>query len=134
MMMSPEPWENQYESMSPEKHAFYEVSHSCLMEPTSRDGPASVAFTDGIRMGACLDRNGLRPSRYYVTKDDLVIPWLPKPAMLDIAPERVAIKRPFATGPHVFLVDTEQGRNRMTDEELKNNIRVASDPVSTMAR
>ena len=69
MMMIPEPWEN-HESMSPEKRAFYEY-HSCLMEPW--DGPASIAFTDGKVIGACLDRNGLRPSRYYVTKDDLVI-------------------------------------------------------------
>src|SRR5437899_1385259 len=62
MMMIPEPWEN-HESMSPEKRAFYEY-HSCLLEPW--DGPASIAFTDGIRIGAVLDRNGLRPSRYYV--------------------------------------------------------------------
>ena len=69
MMMIPEPWSN-HESMSPEKKAFYEY-HGCLMEPW--DGPASVAFTDGTRIGACLDRNGLRPSRFYVTKDDLVV-------------------------------------------------------------
>ena len=68
MMMIPEPWEN-HESMDPERRAFYEF-HSCLMEPW--DGPASIAFTDGKVIGACLDRNGLRPSRYYVTKDDLV--------------------------------------------------------------
>src|SRR6476660_5549010 len=64
MMMIPEPWTKD-ESMSPEKKAFYEY-HSCLMEPW--DGPASIAFTDGKRIGAVLDRNGLRPSRYYVTK------------------------------------------------------------------
>src|SRR6202008_2244426 len=69
MMMIPEPWEN-HESMDPERRAFYEY-HSCLMEPW--DGPASIAFSDGVRIGAVLDRNGLRPSRYYVTKDDLVI-------------------------------------------------------------
>jgi glutamate synthase domain-containing protein 1 len=69
MMMIPEPWTN-HESMSDEKKAFYEY-HSCLMEPW--DGPASIAFTDGKKIGAVLDRNGLRPSRYYVTKDDLVI-------------------------------------------------------------
>ena len=67
MMMIPEPWPN-HESMSDEKKAFYEY-HSCLMEPW--DGPASIAFTDGLQIGAVLDRNGLRPSRYYVTKDDL---------------------------------------------------------------
>jgi glutamate synthase (ferredoxin) len=64
MMMIPEPWSG-HESMSESKKAFYEY-HSCLMEPW--DGPASVAFTDGTMMGATLDRNGLRPSRYYVTQ------------------------------------------------------------------
>ena len=69
MMMIPEPWAN-HATMSDEKKAFYEY-HCCLMEPW--DGPASIAFTDGRQIGAVLDRNGLRPSRYYVTKDDLVI-------------------------------------------------------------
>src|SRR3989338_4264770 len=69
MMMIPEPWSN-HESMSDEKKAFYEF-HSSLMEPW--DGPASIAFTDGIKIGAVLDRNGLRTSRYYVTKDNLVV-------------------------------------------------------------
>src|SRR5262249_53442141 len=69
MMMIPEPWGGDA-TMSPEKRAFYEF-HACLMEPW--DGPASIAFTDGRQIGAVLDRNGLRPSRYYVTKDDLVI-------------------------------------------------------------
>ena len=69
MMMIPEPWAG-HRQMSEEKKAFYEY-HACLMEPW--DGPASIAFTDGVRIGAVLDRNGLRPSRYYVTKDDLVI-------------------------------------------------------------
>ena len=96
MMMIPEPWEN-HESMSPEKRAFYEY-HSCLMEPW--DGPASIAFTDGIRIGACLDRNGLRPSRYYVTKDDLVI-MASEAGVLPVEPERIAAKRPVAAGPDV---------------------------------
>jgi len=100
MMMIPEPWEN-HESMSAEKHAFYEY-HSCLMEPW--DGPASIAFTDGTRIGACLDRNGLRPSRYYVTKDDLVI-MASEAGVLDIAPERVAIKGRLQPG-RMFLIDT----------------------------
>ena len=113
MMMIPEPWEN-HESMSPEKHAFYEY-HSCLMEPW--DGPASIAFTDGTRIGACLDRNGLRPSRYYVTKDDMVI-MASEAGVLDIAPERVAIKGRLQPG-RMFLVDTEQGRI-VADEELKS--------------
>ena len=68
------------------------------MEPW--DGPASIAFTDGIRIGACLDRNGLRPSRYYVTKDDLVI-MASEAGVLPIAPERIAHQGPLATGPHV---------------------------------
>jgi glutamate synthase (ferredoxin) len=87
MMMIPEPWSG-HESMSDEKKAFYEY-HSCLMEPW--DGPASVAFTDGKSIGATLDRNGLRPSRYYVTKDDLVI-MASEAGVLPIPPERVAMK------------------------------------------
>ena len=69
MMMIPEPW-SRHKQMSPERRAFYEY-HACLMEPW--DGPASIAFTDGVRIGAVLDRNGLRPSRYWVTRDDLVV-------------------------------------------------------------
>ncbi|MEW6297153.1 MAG: glutamate synthase subunit alpha, partial [Thermodesulfobacteriota bacterium] len=103
MMMIPEPWEN-HESMSDEKRAFYEY-HNSLMEPW--DGPASIAFTDGIRVGAVLDRNGLRPSRYYVTKDDLVI-MASEVGVLDIPPERVLEKRRLQPG-RMFLVDTEQG-------------------------
>ena len=112
MMMIPEPWEN-HESMDPERRAFYEY-HSCLIEPW--DGPASMAFTDGIRIGACLDRNGLRPSRYYVTKDDVVI-MASEAGVLPIAPDRVAIKGRLQPG-RMFLVDTEQGRI-IADEELK---------------
>ena len=85
MMMIPEPWSG-HESMSAEKKAFYEY-HSCLMEPW--DGPASIAFTDGTMIGAVLDRNGLRPSRYYVTKDDLVI-MASEAGVLPVPPERVA--------------------------------------------
>jgi glutamate synthase (ferredoxin) len=113
MMMIPEPWEN-HESMSPEKRAFYEY-HSCLMEPW--DGPASIAFTDGKVIGAVLDRNGLRPSRYYVTKDDLVI-MASEAGVLPIEPERIALKGRLQPG-RMFLVDTELGRI-VTDEELKN--------------
>jgi glutamate synthase (ferredoxin) len=113
MMMIPEPWEN-HESMSAEKHAFYEY-HSCLMEPW--DGPASIAFTDGIRIGACLDRNGLRPSRYYVTKDDMVI-MASEAGVLPVEPERVLQKGRLQPG-RMFLVDTELGRI-VADEELKN--------------
>jgi glutamate synthase domain-containing protein 2/glutamate synthase domain-containing protein 1/glutamate synthase domain-containing protein 3 len=114
MMMIPEPWEN-HESMSPEKRAFYEY-HSCLMEPW--DGPASIAFTDGKKIGAVLDRNGLRPSRYYVTKDDFVI-MASEAGVLPVEPERVAHKGRLQPG-RMFLVDTEQGRI-VADEELKNH-------------
>jgi glutamate synthase (ferredoxin) len=115
MMMVPEPWEN-HESMSAEKRAFYEY-HSCLMEPW--DGPASMAFTDGTMIGACLDRNGLRPSRYYVTKDDLVI-MASEAGVLPVAPERVAIKGRLQPG-RMFLVNMEEGRI-ISDEEIKNKI------------
>jgi glutamate synthase (ferredoxin) len=112
MMMIPEPWEN-HESMDPARRAFYEY-HSCLIEPW--DGPASMAFTDGIRIGACLDRNGLRPSRYYVTKDDVVI-MASEAGVLPVAPDRVAVKGRLQPG-RMFLVDTREGRI-IADEELK---------------
>ncbi|MBU6410718.1 MAG: glutamate synthase subunit alpha, partial [Verrucomicrobia bacterium] len=112
MMMIPEPWEN-HEAMEPARRAFYEF-HSCLMEPW--DGPASIAFTDGKIIGACLDRNGLRPSRYYVTKDDTVI-MASEAGVLPVAPERVLQKGRLQPG-RMFLVDTEQGRI-IADEELK---------------
>ena len=115
MMMIPEPWAN-HESMSDEKKAFYEY-HSCLMEPW--DGPACIAFTDGIRIGASLDRNGLRPSRYYVTKDDQVI-MASEVGVLDIAPENIAQKGRLQPG-RMFYIDTEQGRI-VDDTEIKDQI------------
>src|SRR5438552_2134360 len=115
MMMIPEPW-TKHESMSPEKKAFYEY-HSCLMEPW--DGPASIAFTDGKKIGAVLDRNGLRPSRYYVTKDDLVI-MASEVGVLDIPPERILIKERLHPG-RIFLIDTAQGRI-IDDEEIKRQV------------
>ncbi|MDX2241118.1 MAG: glutamate synthase large subunit [Leptolyngbyaceae cyanobacterium bins.302] len=118
MMMIPEPW-TAHESMSDEKKAFYEY-HSCLMEPW--DGPASIAFTDGTMMGAVLDRNGLRPSRYYVTKDDLVI-MASEAGVLPIEPERVAYKGRLQPG-RMFLVNMEEGRI-VADEEIKNSIATA---------
>ena len=118
MMMIPEPW-TAHESMSDEKKAFYEY-HSCLMEPW--DGPASIAFTDGTMMGAVLDRNGLRPSRYYVTKDDLVI-MASEAGVLPIAPERVAYKGRLQPG-RMFLVNMEEGRI-VADEEIKTAIATA---------
>ncbi len=123
MMMIPEPWSN-HESMSKEKKAFYEF-HSTMMEPW--DGPASVAFTDGIRIGATLDRNGLRPSRFYVTSDDLVI-MASEAGVLEIAPEKIVQKGRLQPG-RMFLVDTEQGRI-ISDDELKNSI-VKQHPYET---
>jgi glutamate synthase (ferredoxin) len=115
MMMIPEPWSNN-EGMDDDRRAFYQY-HSCLMEPW--DGPASIAFTDGVQVGAVLDRNGLRPSRYYVTKDGLVI-MASEAGVLDIAPENVLQKGRLQPG-RMFLVDTEQGRI-IEDEEIKRKI------------
>ncbi len=115
MMMIPEPW-SAHESMSETKKAFYKY-HSCLMEPW--DGPASVAFTDGTMIGATLDRNGLRPSRFYVTKDDLVI-MASEAGVLPVAPENVARKGRLQPG-HMFLVNMEEGRI-VADEEIKERI------------
>jgi glutamate synthase domain-containing protein 2/glutamate synthase domain-containing protein 1/glutamate synthase domain-containing protein 3 len=115
MMMIPEPWEN-HESMDEKKRAFYEY-HSSLMEPW--DGPASIAFTDGKVVGAVLDRNGLRPSRYYVTKDDLVI-MASEVGVLDVPPERVLEKRRLQPG-RMFLVDTSEGRI-ISDDEIKQQM------------
>jgi glutamate synthase domain-containing protein 2/glutamate synthase domain-containing protein 1/glutamate synthase domain-containing protein 3 len=115
MMMIPEPWTG-HETMSDEKKAFYEY-HGCLMEPW--DGPASIAFTDGVKIGAVLDRNGLRPSRYYVTKDDQVI-MASEVGVLDIPPDRILQKGRLQPG-RMFLVDTELGRI-VADEEIKQKI------------
>src|SRR5215467_12680101 len=113
MMMIPEPWSG-HGTMSEEKRAFYEY-HACLME--AWDGPASITFTDGIRIGAVLDRNGLRPSRYYVTKDGLVV-MASEVGVLDIPADRVLIKERLHPG-RIFLVDTAQGRI-IDDGELKH--------------
>jgi len=115
MMMIPEPW-SKHASMSPEKRAFYEF-HSTLMEPW--DGPASIGFTDGTVVGAILDRNGLRPSRYYVTKDEMVI-MASEVGVLDVPPEQVLYKRRLEPG-RMLLVDTAQGRI-IDDAELKQTI------------
>src|SRR5207249_2336798 len=115
LMMIPEPWQH-HESMSPERRAFYEY-HSSLMEPW--DGPASIAFTDGVVIGAVLDRNGLRPSRYYVTKDGLVI-MASEVGVLDIPPENILLKERLHPG-RIFLVDTAQRRITFgyTHEDLR---------------
>jgi len=115
MMLIPEAWQG-HESMSPEKKAFYEY-HSCLMEPW--DGPASVAFTDGKAIGAVLDRNGLRPSRYYVTSDDMVI-MASEVGVLPIPPEKVIHKGRLQPGK-MFLVSLEEGRI-IDDAELKSKL------------
>ncbi|MGZ3300122.1 MAG: glutamate synthase large subunit [Isosphaeraceae bacterium] len=118
MMLIPEAWDH-HESMSQVKKDFYQY-HSCLMEPW--DGPASVAFTDGKNIGAVLDRNGLRPSRYIVTKDDRVI-MASEVGALEIAPENVSKKGRLEPGK-MFLVDLEQGRI-VDDDELKHQIAAA---------
>ena len=115
LMMIPEPW-RKHESMSLERRAFYEY-HASLMEPW--DGPASIAFTDGTVIGAVLDRNGLRPSRYYVTKDDMVI-MASEVGVLDIPAENIKVKGRLHPG-RIFLVDTAQGRI-IDDEEIKSEL------------
>jgi glutamate synthase (ferredoxin) len=112
LMMIPEAWSG-HATMAPDRRAFYEY-HGCLMEPW--DGPASIAFTDGRVIGAVLDRNGLRPSRYYVTKDDLVV-MASEVGVLDLPPESVAVKGRLHPG-RIFLVDTVEGRI-VDDAELK---------------
>jgi glutamate synthase (NADPH/NADH) large chain len=113
LMMIPEAWQN-HESMSEPMRAFYEF-HSCLMEPW--DGPASIVFTDGRYIGAVLDRNGLRPSRYYLTTDDRVI-MASEVGVLPISPQSVKEKGRLQAGK-IFLIDFEQGR-MIPDEELKS--------------
>ncbi|HUM70327.1 MAG TPA: glutamate synthase central domain-containing protein, partial [Chloroflexota bacterium] len=115
MMMIPEPWEKN-EEMCDAKKAFYEF-HSHLMEPW--DGPASIGFSDGTVVGAVLDRNGLRPSRYTITKDGLVI-MASETGVVDIPPENVAHKGRLQPG-RMLLVDTAQGR-LISDEELKHTL------------
>jgi glutamate synthase domain-containing protein 2/glutamate synthase domain-containing protein 1/glutamate synthase domain-containing protein 3 len=115
MMMIPEAWQK-HESMSEEERAFYRY-HACLMEPW--DGPASMVFTDGRVIGACLDRNGLRPARYYVTTDDRVI-LASEAGVLPIDPELIKYKNRLQPG-RMFLVDTEAGRV-VEDREIKHRM------------
>jgi glutamate synthase (NADPH) large chain len=112
LMMIPEAWER-HESMDPARRAFYSY-HSSLMEPW--DGPAAVCFTDGTVIGAVLDRNGLRPSRIWVTKDGLVV-MASEAGVLDLDPSTVVKKMRLQPG-RMFLVDTAQGRI-VSDEEIK---------------
>ncbi len=115
LMMIPEPWSGN-DLMAADRKAFYEY-HSSLMEPW--DGPASIAFTDGTVIGAVLDRNGLRPSRYYVTKDDLVV-MASEVGVLDIPADEVLEKGRLSPG-RIFLVDTSKGRI-VGDDEIKREL------------
>ncbi|GAA0968664.1 glutamate synthase large subunit [Actinocorallia libanotica] len=115
LMMIPEAWENHTE-MDPARRAFYEF-HSTLME--AWDGPASVSFTDGTVVGAVLDRNGLRPGRYWVTEDGLVV-LSSESGVLDIEPSKVVRKGRLQPGK-IFVVDTEAGRI-VEDDEVKASL------------
>ncbi|WP_315124378.1 glutamate synthase-related protein [Comamonas antarctica] len=115
MMMIPEPWE-QHESMDERRRAFYEY-HAAMMEPW--DGPASIVFTDGRQIGATLDRNGLRPSRYVITDDDLVI--LGSEVGVLPVPDSKIIRKWRLQPGKMLLIDLEQGR-LIEDDELKANI------------
>ncbi|MCK5759485.1 MAG: glutamate synthase large subunit, partial [Clostridiales bacterium] len=115
MMMIPEPW-SKNKNMDKHKRDFYEFN-SCLMEPW--DGPASIVFTDGTIVGAVLDRNGLRPSRYYVLKENILI-LASEVGVLDIEEDEVLYKERLRPG-RMLLVDTDQGRI-IGDEELKQTI------------
>ncbi len=115
LMMIPEAWENHAE-MAEEQRDFYEF-HSTMMEPW--DGPACVVFTDGTQIGATLDRNGLRPSRYWVTDDGLVV-LASEVGVLDLDPATVVRKGRLQPG-RMFLVDTDEGRI-IEDEEIKHDL------------
>ncbi|WP_404347893.1 glutamate synthase large subunit [Phycicoccus jejuensis] len=115
LMMIPEAWEN-HASMDPARRAFYEF-HSTFMEPW--DGPAAVCFTDGTLVGAVLDRNGLRPGRYWVTDDGLVV-LASEAGVLDLEPENVVRRGRLQPG-RMFLVDTAAGRI-VSDEEVKSGL------------
>ncbi|HEY9352754.1 MAG TPA: glutamate synthase large subunit [Nocardioides sp.] len=116
LMMIPEAWEK-HEEMDPARKAFYEF-HSSLMEPW--DGPASVVFTDGTQIGAVLDRNGLRPSRYWVTEDGLVVLGSEAGVLDDIDPATVVRKGRVQPGK-MFLVDTAEHRI-IEDDEIKSEL------------
>ena len=115
MMLIPEPWYG-HEGMSPEKRAFYEY-HASLIEPW--DGPALVAFSDGVRIGAVLDRNGLRPARYVITKDDLFV-LASEVGVLDLPPDHIVAKGRLQPGK-MLLVDTDLKR-MIDDKETKQLI------------
>ncbi|WP_084956534.1 glutamate synthase large subunit [Thermoactinospora rubra] len=118
LMMIPEAWENHTE-MDPKRRAFYEF-HASMME--AWDGPASITFTDGTLAGAVLDRNGLRPGRFWVTEDGLVV-LASEAGVLDIAPEKVVRKGRLQPGK-MFLIDTERGKI-IEDDEIKAELAAA---------
>jgi glutamate synthase (NADPH/NADH) large chain len=118
LMMIPEAWENNPD-MDPARRAFYEF-HATFMEPW--DGPANVCFTDGTLIGAVLDRNGLRPGRFWVTDEGLVV-LASEAGVLDVDPARVVRKGRLQPG-HMFLVDTAAGRI-IEDEEIKSELAAA---------
>ncbi|CZF84700.1 Ferredoxin-dependent glutamate synthase 1 [Grimontia celer] len=115
MMMVPEAWQENAK-LDPKLRAFYQY-HANIMEPW--DGPASVCFTDGVKVGATLDRNGLRPSRYTVTKDDYLI-MASESGVVEIEPENIHFRGRLQPG-RIFVADLEQGRI-ISDEEVKNEI------------
>jgi glutamate synthase (NADPH) large chain len=140
MMMIPEPWE-QHSTMDERRRAFYEY-HAAMLEPW--DGPASIVFTDGRQIGATLDRNGLRPSRYCITDDDLVIMGS-ESGVLPVPENKIVRKWRLQPGK-MFLIDLEQGR-MIDDEELKaslanskpykqwiDNLRIKLDDVTFVER
>lgn len=116
MMMMPEPWE-QHSLMDAPRRAFYEY-HASMIEPW--DGPAAVAFTDGRQIGATLDRNGLRPARYLLTDDDLVV-CASEAGVLPYIPESKIVKKWRLQPGKMFLVDLDQGR-LIGDDELKQQL------------
>ncbi len=118
LMMIPEPWEH-HQEMDTERTAFYRYN-ATRMEPW--DGPASIAFTDGTVMGAVLDRNGLRPSRYWVTRDGLVV-MASEVGVIDIPQDTIVEKGRLQPG-RMFLIDTEQGRI-VRDDEIKRGLATA---------
>jgi glutamate synthase (NADPH/NADH) large chain len=126
MMMIPEAWE-QHTLMDESRRAFYEY-HASMMEPW--DGPAAIAFTDGVRIGATLDRNGLRPARYVITDDDLVV-MASEAGVLPIEESKIVKKWRLQPGK-MFLIDTEQGRI-IDDAELKTQLS-ASKPYKEWIR
>lgn len=113
MITIPEPWINNV-TMSREKKDFYQY-YATMMEPW--DGPASILFTDGDILGACLDRNGLRPSRYYITEDDMLI-LSSEVGVMDVEPDKVLIKERLRPG-RILLVDTVKGKV-ISDDDLKH--------------